>query len=293
MSDTSSPPFKLVKPLGEDLLRVIRALKAAADTFGTPLLLVGAAARDLVLVNLWGRPPGRATKDLDFAFAVDDWRHFEQLRDSVVATGRFARDARQAQRLLYTDPDYGFRFPVDFIPFGGVASKAQTIAWPPDGDFVMNISGFAAAFSAALRIELEPSLVLAVASLPGLAILKTIAWADRHMFNNKDAADLYLLLTTYELAGNEERLFGEEFELLESVGYELTLAGARLLGRDAARVADREASKQIGKLLASEAKMDLLVSQMVTTASYEENTGAIIQMVENFRQGFLAEQRYR
>jgi predicted nucleotidyltransferase len=48
--------------------------------------------------------------------------------------------------------------------------------------------------------------LLRVASLPGLAILKLVAWADRGAANAKDAHDLYQLMTNYAAAGNSGRL---------------------------------------------------------------------------------------
>ena len=189
MSNTSNPVFALPRAPTEDFLRVIRELNSITTRLGVPFFLAGASARDIVLVNLWGQPPGRATADIDIAFAVDDWAEFGRLRDALTATGRFARAPHKEQRLMYTDPEHGFQLPVDFIPFRGVASGRKTIAWPPEGDFVMNVAGFEEALDSALHIELEPGLVIAVASLPGLAILKILAWGDRHLVNNKDAAE--------------------------------------------------------------------------------------------------------
>lgn len=268
-------------------MRVVRELNVIATRIGIPFFLAGATAREIVLVNLWGQSPGRATVDIDFAFAVNDWAEFERLREELVATKRFERVPRKEQRLLYTDSDHGFQLPVDFIPFGGVASEAQMIAWPPEGDFVMNVAGFEEALASALAIELEPGLVISVASLPGLAILKLIAWADRHLENNKDAADLYKILVTYDRAGNENRIYDQELELLESVGYDLTLAGAQLLGRDTARISDSAAAGQIGNLLNSEAQTNLLISHMITTASYQENAASVARAFECFQQGYL------
>src|SRR5690242_8597880 len=105
------------------------------------------------------------------------------------------------QRLLYSDPEYGFQIPVDFIPFGGVATISETIEWPPAGDFVLNVAGFEDALRASLWIEVEPGLTIRVASLPGLAVLKLLAWIDRRWSNRKDATDLYTLMTTYDGAG--------------------------------------------------------------------------------------------
>ena len=131
----------------------------------------------------------------------------------------------------------------------------------------MNVAGFDEALASALRIELEPGLVISTASLPGLAILKIIAWAGCHLETNKDAADLYKILVTYCSAGNENRIYDQEPGLLESVDYDLTLAGAQLLGRDAARISDSVAAGQIGNLLRSGAQTGLLINHMITTAS--------------------------
>lgn len=151
----------------------------------------------------------------------------------------------------------------------------------------MNVAGFEEALAPALQIELEPGLMISVASLPGLALLKLIAWDDRHLENNKDSADLYKLLATFDRAGNEERIFDDEPELLESLEHDLTLAGAVILGRDAARIVDSIAGAQIANLLKSGAKIDLLVSHMITTSSREENAAWVDRLFDCFRAGYL------
>jgi len=151
----------------------------------------------------------------------------------------------------------------------------------------MNVAGFEETLAAALCIELEPGLVISVASLPGLAILKMVAWADRRLENNKDAADLYRILSTFDSAGNQDRIFNQELELLESVDFDPTLAGARLLGRDAARIADSAAASQIVNLFNSDTQVNLLISHMITTAIYEENAASVARILDCFRRGYL------
>ena len=287
MNNASNQPFVLSKPPTEDFMQVVRELSAIAARLRIPFFLAGAVARDIVLVNLWGQPPGRATADIDFAFAVNDWAEFEQLREALLSTKHFERVPRKEQRLQYVDSERGFQLPVDFIPFRGVASKTQTISWPPEGDFILNVAGFEEALAAALRVELEPGLVILVASLPGLAILKTVAWRDRHLENRKDAADLYKILSTFDSAGNQDRIFEQELDLLATLDYDLTLAGAWLLGRDIARIVDSAAASQIVSLLNSEIQIDLLISDMVTTASYNENADAVARIFDCFGRGYL------
>ena len=67
--------------------------------------------------------------------------------------------------------------------------------------------------------------------------------------NNKDAADLHRLLTTYADAGNFDRLYDQESALLEAVEFDLELAGAELLGRDVARICPAPTLEQARALL--------------------------------------------
>lgn len=106
----------------------------------------------------------------------------------------------------------------------------------PAQDIVLNVAGFEEALASLVFMEVEADLTVRVASLPGLTLLKLIAWADRGRESNKDPADLYRLLTTYADAGNTDRLYDHELDLLEGVAFNMELAGAELLGRDVARV---------------------------------------------------------
>jgi len=90
------------------------------------------------------------------------------------------------------------------------------------------------ALEAAQEVEIAPSLVVRVASLSGLAVLKLLAWADRGIEDPRDATDLVIIMRRYVEAGNEDRLYGEEADVLDTVAHDVDLAGPRLLGKDAA-----------------------------------------------------------
>jgi len=49
-------------------------------------------------------------------------------------------------------------------------------------------------------------------------------------------ADIYRLLTAYADAGNTDRLYENEMDLLEAVGFDMQVAGAELLGHDVAHL---------------------------------------------------------
>src|SRR5260370_25304347 len=69
------------------LARLLSAVRKAAGE--TPLLLVGAAARDLLLVHAHGVDLQRATEDTDLALAVPSWDVFLRVRDALIASGGF------------------------------------------------------------------------------------------------------------------------------------------------------------------------------------------------------------
>jgi predicted nucleotidyltransferase len=49
---------------------VLAELRIHADRCGADLLLIGAAARDVLIRHVTGSPPQRATTDIDIAVAV-------------------------------------------------------------------------------------------------------------------------------------------------------------------------------------------------------------------------------
>jgi len=211
MNDTSNPHFVApVKPVDPLTRGVLRCVDRVATMVAARYLVVGAMARDLVLVNAFGLRSGGATRDIDFGLSVENWEAFQMFKTALVETAQFEATPKVAHRLNWKDPETGATTPVDLIPFGGVASEDKTIAWPPNQDFVMSVAGFEEASESAIRLQVEDGLIVRVASIPGLTVLKLIAWERRRNENNKDAADLRHLLLYYGDAGNLDRLYEQE-----------------------------------------------------------------------------------
>ncbi len=202
------------------LARLLTAVREA--TGDMPLVLVGAAARDVLLVHAHGAQPQRATEDTDLALAVPDWDTFLRAREALVASGAFKADG-PPHRVWFGDQR------IDIIPFGGVERDDRSIAWPPEGAEVMNVSGFAEALATAVSVRMPGGVSFDVASLPAMALLKVWAWQDRkHTAPRKDATDLWEFLRHYADAGNQDRLYGSEGEAaLVSFGFDVEKAGAR------------------------------------------------------------------
>jgi predicted nucleotidyltransferase len=229
----SVPPER---PVPETVVAILRHAAEAARASETLYCVGGALARDLLLFHIFGQQTGRATRDVDVMVFVEDWVAFEALKARLLATGEFAA-ADAAQRLLYGSME----IPLDFVPFGGVEGPAGSVAWPPERVVVMSVVGFREAAHTAIPIVVDEALTVPVVALAALSLLKLTAWLDRHQETDKDAIDLLTLLRLYHAAGNEDRLYGEETELLAACGFDPELAGARLLGRDAVRLCGVEA----------------------------------------------------
>jgi len=185
MNSTSPQILQLRKPLSPLVLGPLKAVAQAANSLGFPYFLTGAAARDLILENIFGRPPGRLTGDLDFGFALSDWKQFEALKAGLIATGLF-ETSRGMQRVSYLhSPD--IKVNIDLIPFGDI-QDGSTLSWPPENDVVMNVAGFSDALESAIQVQTDTDLAIPVASLPGLIVLKLFAWVDRK-HERRDAPD--------------------------------------------------------------------------------------------------------
>ena len=97
----------------------------------------------------------------------------------------------------------------------------------------MVVLGYAEANAAAIPIALPHEQMVQTVPLPMLAVMKILAWRDRHRSTRgKDAVDLALIMRRYLEAGNLDRLHVDFAHVInESFDFEPT--GAWLLGRDA------------------------------------------------------------
>jgi predicted nucleotidyltransferase len=87
MSNASNPhSITPSKPVDPSTIRVLSAVDYVASALNCPFFVAGATARDLMLVNVYGLRPGRATRDIDFGIAVESWDEFQGLKERMIAT---------------------------------------------------------------------------------------------------------------------------------------------------------------------------------------------------------------
>jgi hypothetical protein len=88
----------------------------------------------------------------------------------------------------------------------------------PHMHVTMQVAGFAEALQTASLVQIASGLLIRVVSLPGLAMLKLLAWQERGLADPRDAIDFVTLCRHYTEAGNLERVYDGALPALQAVG---------------------------------------------------------------------------
>ncbi|MEA1988986.1 MAG: nucleotidyl transferase AbiEii/AbiGii toxin family protein [Pseudomonadota bacterium] len=250
--------------LPSGIVKIYREVFDAAGELQLEALVVGAMARDLVLVHGFDARLERGTRDVDFAVQVKDWKAFQDLSAGLIEKG-FTKADKLAHRFFLNDED-GIRWEVDIVPFGELADENGCIKWPPDESIEMSVLGFDEAFEHSLAVQLGDSdnqFSIKVAAPASMAFLKLISWLEREpAIRSKDAKDIRYLMRTYsKIPTIFDRIY-EEGDM-EAQGWDEQRASASILGRDAAIQLNQEVFDYLNNALFSKPeKLDFLLNEM-------------------------------
>ncbi|MBM7070697.1 nucleotidyl transferase AbiEii/AbiGii toxin family protein [Shewanella sp. 202IG2-18] len=247
-----------------------------------PFLVVGATARDIVLVHGFDASIERGTRDIDFGIQVKDWSQFEQLKSSLIENG-FTSAKKQVHQLNIIDSD-GLPWEIDIIPFGAVSDERQSIAWPPENVIEMSVVGFEEAMTNALQVTISESLNLQlnVASPAGMLLLKLNSWLEREdSIRKKDASDVFYLTKHYsKIPEILDALYDEGY--MEAQNYHEHLAGTMKLADDAKNIAAIKTIKTLNtKLFSNEEQMDKFILDISRTMQVDyESAAEIVEIIK-------------
>lgn len=183
--------------------------------------LIGASAIALELLKE-GIKPSRGTKDIDFAVMISSMKEYEQIIAALVTKG-FNKIA--APWTFYSEK---FKVVIDLLPFGEIEEK-NTINF--NERFIdLHVLGFREVMEEAVHVEIEDKIVN-IPPLPGMVILKLIAWSDRPEERENDLADILKIIQHYFNLKWDE-IVEHHYDTFANESFDQLLIAAEVLGRN-------------------------------------------------------------
>lgn len=191
-----------------------------------PYYLIGASAIALELLKE-GIKPSRGTKDIDFAIMISSIKEFETIVKEL--EGNYGFHKVEAPWTLYNDK---FNIVIDLLPFGEIEEKFTVNFNERYTD--LHVLGFKEVLQEPETVQIEDKIVQ-IPSLPGMVILKLIAWSDRPEERDSDLGDILRIIEHYfnlnfdDIVEYHNDTFPEEKDL------DQFKIAARVLGRKASK----------------------------------------------------------
>ncbi|MBB1285249.1 hypothetical protein HRH25_12765 [Flavisolibacter sp. BT320] len=194
---------------------IFDALERAFMKFDIDYYLIGAQSRDVWTNHL--SLDKRTTRDIDYCVYIKDRETWNTLTQYLVNEEGFERDNKEPYRFYFGGT-------VDLIPFGGIERDGEVVLENPTTE--LSVYGCKEVTEEAVVIEGS----FKVVTLPGLCVMKLIAYDEKPDRRAKDLDDYYFLVKHYgEIAG--EVLFSGNYDDLLEGDFDLQIAAARMLGR--------------------------------------------------------------
>lgn len=189
-----------------------------------PYYLIGVSAITLELLKK-GIKPSRGTKDIDFAIMISSMEQYERLGDTLVQHG-FNRV--KAPWTFYSEQ---YNIAIDILPYGKIEEQHTVQFNQRYSD--LHVLGFKEVLEETEKVEIE-EIIVNIPPLPGMIILKLVAWSDRPEERENDLADILRIIEHYfdhnfdEIVELHNDTFDDEFDQL--------LISAEVLGRKARNI---------------------------------------------------------
>jgi predicted nucleotidyltransferase len=231
-------------------ISVLRSIKEVGEELDINffVVVVGAFAR-VIFEHIHRIPASRVTEDIDIDVEVGSWWDFRHLTGALIDRGLLTA-TKSPHRFIASS----INAVVNIVLYGVRIDEAKSINWLPDHEMIVSMLGFEEAYESALEVRLsnDPPLEIRVPSVPALALLKIISWADGYPRRGYEAHDILFILENYDATGVEAKLYESHVPVLTEEGFDSRLASVRLLGRDIALLGSPEAIKTVEEILIRE-----------------------------------------
>jgi predicted nucleotidyltransferase len=211
---------------------MLTALENGLNKYGIDFYLVGAVARDVWMTAINDIPPSRVTGDIDFAVFINDKNTYADLREYLINVEGFIPYKGNGFVLKWKNI-----IQIDLMPFGEIEAKPSNVIVEGTGLTSLNMPGFKEIYDSGLpEAELEEKHRFKFCTLPGIVLLKLIAFQERPEIRRDDIKDISKILKHFfdmyadEIYENHNDLFGDK-------DINLNWIAARVLGRDMGKIA--------------------------------------------------------
>ncbi|MNQ10470.1 hypothetical protein D3C85_233110 [compost metagenome] len=266
------------------LSEMLTALERGLKKFSIDFYLVGAVARDVWMSAINDIPPSRITGDIDFAVFINDKGIYEELKKYLIEAEGFHPYKGNAFVLVWKS-----YIQVDLLPFGEIEGKGSHVTVEGTGLTDVSVPGFKEIYDAGLpEAELEGKHYFKFCTLPGIVLLKLMAYEDRPEIRRDDIKDISKILKHFfdmyaeEIYTNHLDLFGQD--------QELDMLAARVMGRDMAKIArlNEELFTRIAALLDKNTVSPASSGIAKIMAEFFENTiQSSMDMLIEIKVGFM------
>ena len=220
-------PFSKIREEGQ-FKEIFLALERGFIKFGIDFYLVGATARDVWMKGIHDLPPKRATSDIDFGIMIKDSFVFDDLKSYLIEEEGFIPSKGNEFVLIWKDKSQ-----VDLIPFGDLESEG-IVTVKGTGFTSMNVEGFKEVYEQASEEIITEDQRFKVCTLPGIVILKLIAWDDRPEVRRDDIDDIAEIIKNY-FHLNDEVIYEQHSDLFTD-DIELAEIASQFLGREIGKI---------------------------------------------------------
>lgn len=216
-----------------ELSAMLESLERGFQQFGIDYYLVGAVSRDVWLSGIHNIAPKRTTGDVDFAIFINEKGVYEKLKAYLIREEGFRDYHENAFVLIWKNGTE-----VDLLPFGAIEDENRKVTVQGTGYTSVHVDGFKEVYEQELPQVALGSHHFKFCSLPGIVLLKLIAWDDRPEKRRDDILDISHILS-YFFDIYQEIIWEKHNDLFDEEDKSLSMIAVRVMGREIKKIAVR------------------------------------------------------
>lgn len=262
---------------------MMEALSRGLQMFNIDYYLVGAISRNVWMTGLHNITPKRTTTDIDFAVFINDKGLYESLKEYLIEKENFAPYHENAFVLIWKN---GLQ--VDLLPFGAIEDEHRKVTINGTGYTSVYVPGFKEVYDDALpEIEID-DYKFKCCTLPGIVLLKLIAWDDRPEARRDDIKDIADILAHF-FDMHQDEIYTNHLDLFEREELELIDMAAIVMGRELRNIAlrDEVLYERISDILKVNSGNAVASSMAKLMTEYFDNTvEESMKLIGKIREGY-------